>query len=707
VTLRDLRLRKAYSSDSDDVLQDFYIPALGESCEYCRLAGFFSSTSLAIAARGIMGLIDNGGTVKLIACPKLEKRDVEAILSSQADRDKYLERRLLEELDRLEDEFARDHVFALGWMLANQRLEMRVALAYGEAGGLLSCEGIQASGLFHQKVGVLRDAEGNAIAFSGSINETAAAWLRNIEEFKVFRSWSPAERDYVAADVSKFDRFWSGEADRVSVIPVPRAVEMRLVEIAPERLDKRVYLGHYRGLRRRSITLYAHQRDAIAAWLERGRRGILEMATGTGKTFTALGCHERVCRGAPGQVTVIACPKRHLVQQWRRELQGFGLKRDALVVADSSNPRWRDQLADCLMDVSLGYLKKVAVVVTTHATFSSADFRGIVAANKGRSRMLLIADEVHGLGAVERRKSLVDDYEMRLGLSATPRRWFDDAGTEALYDYFTGVAYEFTLEDAINTVNLRTGETFLTPYRYLPRFAALSDEELARYVTMTRRLAAAWSRSRDEEESRELVDVLLFKRADVVKNAEAKYRVLEDLLDTMDTVQWTIVYCHPYQIERVMDILNERRIVAHRFTMEEGTVPEDRYGGATQREYLLDRFAEGRYQVLVAMRCLDEGVDVPPARRAILMASSGNPREYIQRIGRVIRRHPGKTEASIHDVVVTPSLELLPPELRRVEQRVFEAELGRYEEIARIAVNNAESLERVYNMRRQLREVGG
>ena len=196
MNLREICIKKAYSSDSDDVLYDFYIPTLKVSVEYNRLAGFFSSTSLAIAARGILGLIKNGGIMKLIVSPKLDKNDLEIILSSYKEPEKYIEKKMLEELGKLEDEFVRDHVFALGWMIANKKLEIKVAIPYDNEGRLLSYEDIQQSGLFHQKVGILRDSEGNVITFSGSI-----------KEFKVFRSWESLEKEYVEADILKFNKF--------------------------------------------------------------------------------------------------------------------------------------------------------------------------------------------------------------------------------------------------------------------------------------------------------------------------------------------------------------------------------------------------------------------------------------------------------------------------------------------------------------------
>jgi superfamily II DNA or RNA helicase len=332
------------------------------------------------------------------------------------------------------------------------------------------------------------------------------------------------------------------------------------------------------------------------------------------------------------------------------------------------------------------------VALTTHTTFRSHDFVAIVRDRKRGFRIILVADEVHGLGAEGGQAGLVSEYDFRLGLSATPKRWFDTSGTDAIYSFFGEEVFQFGLEQAIHTVNPDTGETYLVPYRYLPRFASLTADEVEDYAEKTRKIVKLANLSTKQDEIHKCLDLLLFARANVIKNAYQKYRALDEILDEMPTpIEWTIVYCSPQQIDGVMRIVNMHRIVAHRFTMGEGTTPKQRFGGLAERDFLLKSFGEGTYQVLVAMKCLDEGVDVPPARTAILMASSGNPREYIQRIGRVIRRHPGKHLATIYDLVALPPIGELPPEMRDIERGIIRKELRRYEEIARAASNNAEA----------------
>lgn len=702
MNLQLLNLKKAYSSDCDDILQHFYVPCLGVSIQYDRLAGFFSSTSLAVAARGILGLIKNGGTLRIIASPRLTQADVDAILAAQASEQEVIERRLLADIScACGSRFLEDHVRALGWMVANGMLQIKIAVPVSSSGSPLTSSEIEGTGMFHQKVGIFRDLEGNLVTFSGSVNETASAWLDNIEEFKVFRSWEPFEQDYVHADLAKFERFWSGASARIRLMEVPEAVRRRLVEIAPADVELLAGIKTAKAARGpREKTLFRHQEEAIESWLAGGHRGILEMATGTGKTFAALGCLHQVFLSCKKAIAVIACPLQHLASQWRREIEEFGVEADAILVADSSNPAWKRQFANQLMDITLGYRGKV-VVLTTHHTLSSSDFVQILRRYRDPSvPALLIADEVHGMGAPKRARGLLADYEMRLGLSATPRRWFDEPGTQRVYEYFGGVVYEFTLRDAINTTNPRTGRPFLVPYCYKPVFVALESEELEEYVEKTEKIAARIEAAQADERLAELLSILLVTRADIVKGARGKYRILEQLLDAMaPSMRWTIFYCVPQQIDTVMRMLAQRNVCAHRFTMREGTAPSSRYHGLSQRDFILRNFADGKYQALVAMRCLDEGVDIPPARIAVLMASSGNPREYIQRLGRILRPYPGKYEATIIDIIVAPSIERLPSVLRRAERAIFAKELQRCEEIAVLAVNNAEALDQLHSAR--------
>jgi hypothetical protein len=229
MSLKDLHLRNAYDSDFDDVLNDFYIPALSNSIKYKRLAGFFTSSSLAVAAKGLSKFIANGGHMKLICGAKLRKADVEAIKEGYEKPARVIEMMMMENLEKLEDEFIQDHVRALGWMVANNKLQIKVAVVVDANGLAMDRENVEKQGIFHQKVGILEDSEGNKMSFSGSDNETASAWQANIEEFKVFRSWKEYEKGYLNADLERFEKFWKGTSKRTRVVNVHIAIKDKLI----------------------------------------------------------------------------------------------------------------------------------------------------------------------------------------------------------------------------------------------------------------------------------------------------------------------------------------------------------------------------------------------------------------------------------------------------------------------------------------------
>lgn len=694
MSLKDISLKRAYDSDMDNILLNFYIPALSVSVGYSRLTGFFSSTCLAVAAKGISCLIRNGGSVRLVTGAKFRKEDIDAIREAYEKPETLLERQMLSELDNLENEFVKDHVRALGWMVANKRLRIKIATVLGDDNFPLDSEHVENQGIFHQKVGILEDLDGNQISFSGSDNESARGWQSNIEEFKVFRSWIESEKEYFDADLSKFDKFWEGDTKRTKVLDMPKAIQERLIDIAPDDIEALVLDKWIQGKERiESFELREYQKEAVQKWLKNNRRGILEMATGTGKTATAATCLNKVFETESKIVAVISSPFIHLSEQWKKEIDKLGIKCDTLL-ADSSQNRWKDRLVDTLLDVENGVSERL-LILTTHNTFSANDFMDIIRESKKRSQKLklsLIVDEVHGIGAPQRRKGLIEEYDYRLGLSATPKRWFDLQGTDRIFSYFGDIVFEFSLRDAIDA-------GYLAPYIYKPYFTSLTLEEMAKYEEETRKISRAYYRSKDEDEKDEIFTLLCIKRQKIIRNAVNKLVVFGKILDELDEVEYCLVYCSPQQIHSVQDILNKKNIIQHKFTEKEGTKAEERFGGISEREFLIRLFSEGTYRALVSMRCLDEGVDVPPARLAIMLDNSGNPREYIQRRGRVLRKFPGKKNAIIYDIIVEPVLRpTISEELGRLERKIINKELERYRDFASSAQNAAECLNAMKNI---------
>jgi superfamily II DNA or RNA helicase len=235
----------------------------------------------------------------------------------------------------------------------------------------------------------------------------------------------------------------------------------------------------------------------------------------------------------------------------------------------------------------------------------------------------------------------------------------------------------------------------LAPYVYRPYFSDLTDEEINEYIDKSSKIAQSYYGAQNEEEKSRFYELLCFQRQQIIQNAVRKYNVFETILDDIHNLNHCLVYCSPQQIERVQEVLNNRGIIQHKFTQEESATPEKKLHGKSERDTILQLFAEGTYQALVAMKCLDEGVDIPQARTAIILSSTGNPREYVQRRGRLLRRFPGKEFSTIYDIIVFPSLEFfrhLKGPLAEFEKKLVTSELKRYEEFSSTANNFIECL---------------
>jgi superfamily II DNA or RNA helicase len=677
---------------------------LGNSIKYLRLAGFYSSSSLAIAAKGISRLIRNNGVMKLIVSPKLIKEDYEILLRTNEDPRVFLEHKLSEELDNFESECIRDHVYVLGWMVANHKLEIKVAMPSFNKAISDYNEEIQ-KGIFHQKVGIFEDVHGDILSFSGSINETASGWLDNIEEFKVFKSWELGEIDYVNEDKNKFDTFWNDNSNRARTYPLPEAIEKRLIKLAPKDISI-VDLEKWDKKRPKSKKpiLFKQQQDAIRIWIENGFRGLFEMATGTGKTFAAIGCLDKVFSKEKRIVAVVVCPYNHLIRQWLDSLEKYEITQIKKIICDKTNPKWKIGAFDIARDLNNGFVDR-AIVFTTHSTFSSTDFIELVKLLKTKS--LLIVDEVHGAGAPIRKIGFIDKYNFRLGLSATPSRWLDPEGTETILSYF-GVKdqkglYSFSIRDALKNINPATGKTYLAPYEYRPNFVELSDQELLEYIDFTKKIARAIFKLKNQERKFKDLTLILEARQKIIRNAFNKYGMFKEILDELKNIAYTLVYCSPEQIDKVQEILRNRNILQHKFTMKEGTKPEAKYKGLSEREALLEDFAEGTFGALVAMKCLDEGVDIPQARIGIILASSGNPIQYIQRRGRLLRHFPGKDKAIIYDFIVLPPIDsIADPLIVELEKKILAREFKRYLEFAEISINSVQCLRLLKSVKERL-----
>lgn len=702
-------IKSGYDSGFDNILIEFYNPVLQKARLYKRIAGFFSSSSLAVAARGITGLINNGGSMEMIVSPRLSEEDVKMMEKASTNPDEVISNIMISEINNLETTLQKKRVEAMGWLLAKGLLKIKVATVYDEKGRIMDCEQIEESGLFHIKVGILEDENGDVLTFSGSVNETASAWVRNVEEFKVFKSWEPGQKESAQIDIDKFELYWSGSSDRVRISDLPKAVCDKIIKVAPRKIEvlEEEIVREESEEKENQIVLtfdpFVYQLEALEIW-KRNHRAIFEMATGTGKTKTAEVCIADFLKGEDGPAVVfIICPQDTLAKQWLKDIQDSGLPSDNYVICDSDSRGWdgdgENGLRYKLLDINVerAGMKRCLLVFSTFDTYYGKKFTNTVIKYKLNAKYFLIGDEVHGLGSSQRSKGFLDIYDYRLGLSATPDRWFDDYGTKLISQYFGEDRYYFTIEEALHKKNPITGKSYLTPFEYKPRFVTLEDDELIEYKNLSESIIRGLERAKNDSDYAEKIENLMFMRADIHKSAVNKLREFEKILDEIgNDIKDTIIFVSPGQIDEVENILRNRGILTRRFTKDQGKTAEKKYGNISEREHIIEMFKAGDCKCLLAIKCLDEGIDIPSAKRAIILASSTNPREYIQRIGRIIRRSPGKEKAFLYDVIVEPSLDQLSPELAKYEKKIFEKEMVRISEISENAENRLEIIDIVY-----------
>ncbi|MEB3178044.1 MAG: DNA phosphorothioation system restriction enzyme [Nostocaceae cyanobacterium] len=445
-----------------------------------------------------------------------------------------------------------------------------------------------------------------------------------------------------------------------------------------------------------SIQLRPYQLQATRSWFTNNGRGTLKMATGSGKTITALAITTELYRQIGLQVLLVVCPYRHLVTQWARECEKFNLKP---ILAFESVHTWQSQLSTQLYNLRSG-TQPFLTIITTNSTLIADGFQSQL--KYFPEKTLIVGDEAHNLGAPRLEESLPRRVGLRLALSATPERYFDEHGTQSLFDYFgTVLQPEFTLRDAIN-------QGALVHYLYHPILVELTDTEARTYSKLTQKIGRAllWRQREDGElgefEDNEDLKPLLMQRARLIGAAENKLHALRELMTSRRDTTHTLFYCSDGSQETgYQSSLRQLKAVAHVLGVELG-YKISTYTAETplqEREILRRQFESGQLQGLVAIRCLDEGVDIPAIQTAVILASSTNPRQFIQRRGRVLRPHPGKERASIFDMIV------LPPELDRktleVERNLLRKELRRFVEFADLADNAGEARMKLFNLQKR------
>jgi DNA phosphorothioation system restriction enzyme len=683
--LRSLDIVDRYRSNHEDVVAGFYVPALSVSVSYCRAVGYFTSTSLALFARGIRAFAERGGTMRLVASPHLNEDDIIDIERGYEVRN-VIERAALRELAAEERDAILDGLGLIGRLIAEQRLDIKLAFVVRHG----------RIGIYHEKLGIFRDSAGDLVAFTGSANETLGGLLANFESVQVYRGWLPVDGPRALQLEQDFEDLWHDRTATLRVEPFPDAARKRLIEIATSRpaadlpasdnaLEPPAEVSDISAKLRipSDIIVRDYQRKAVESWLSQRGRGILKMATGTGKTKTAMFAASQLAqvlsRREQPLVMLIIVPFQHLVDQWIPEVESFGIRPVAVY---ESSQRWLPVVEDQLAEARLGQ-RPVVAMVATNASFAGDRFQAVL--SRITQPLFVIADEAHNLGSSLYRSALPQNATYRLALSATPERWFDDVGTDALTGYFGPVVFELGLGQAIEM-------GALCRYRYLPRLIELSDDENDLYISLTAQIAQRLAAGESlDDDATSPMGFLLRRRAAVLGHADGKLPQLRSDMEARRGAWYQLVYCAegdkpagngefpgPSRVSQVIDLIgNDLHLTVHSYLAETSRA---------ERQTLLRRFGAGDdLRVLVAMRCLDEGVDIPDARVAYLLASSSNPRQFIQRRGRILRPAPGKDIAEIIDYLVVPQAGT--PLNFDVERNLLTRELERASEFGKLAEN--------------------
>lgn len=694
--LRDLDFGKScFRAGFDDYVNFFINPVLSESVSYDRLAGYFSSSSFVVIAKGLSGLFRNNGKMRLVCGPKLTKSDIQALEEGTSKIDAIIESRLISEIEsaKNEDLYILDHTKALAILVSAGLLEIKIAIVTGRSGEPLDYDAVDRLGIFHHKCGIITDKAGDSVSFSGSINETYYAWVKNDEGFKIFKSWEPKLAEYYQADVDNFNDHWSNSVPNVKVFDLPDAVKKSLVSIAPNEESEIEKVLRSVSANRQVKKLRSYQTEAVENWKKNNYRGIFEMATGTGKTLCALECIRQMGINHPNEkkIIVVACPKKALVDQWvNKDLPSYGYENS--VVANSDYPGWEKELHKRLYSFGADPSPRTFVIVTTYDTLSSGALQTLI--HKTNAIKMLVCDEVHHTSSGSWRKCLDDLFSMRLGLTAILEE--DEPGEYGeVLDYFSGIVYAFNLERALTEINPEDGKTFLCPYNYDFEIVELTEAELEEYSRLTKSIARTIS-GKGDNVNNDALTALLNQRKRIIKQASLKFEVLRKIIQKIGSnLDHCIIYAPDKNenILRIQNCLNEFGIVQSRMTVEESQ---------ERRDELLEGLKDGTYKVIIAKKILDEGIDVPSINKAIFMASSSKTTEFVQRRGRILRRAQGKELAEIYDMVVVPGIKNKFDPLRQYELRIFESEIKRIEHFALLAENKLACLNRLEKIKKML-----
>lgn len=648
MTFKDLAIEKSYiNKGTDNFLDSFLKPALREAVYYRRSVGFFSSSVFSLIMNDLPLFIRNGGRIRLIVSPELRDDDIHAIQLGYEKKSDLLNRRFLESFEielRLFDDKELD---TLAELVARSILDIKVASVK------------KGFGIYHDKLGILTDKVGNNVVFYGSPNSSKNAYVDNYEKIRIVRDWIQGERESVRDEINEFDSMWENKNPYLEVYDFMESVKHCILSVKEERSKTKKDTE--------PIELYDYQKEAIQSWADKGFRGFYVMATGTGKTWTAIYSAKRLLEEHKCLI-VIAAPYKHLVRQWAEDVNSLFPDAETELIS-SENPQWYT-VSKRLILAQRYNPKKQIILITTIKSFYSEKFDDVI--NLSEEEKLLIVDEAHRF--TQRPESLKQTYRYMLGLSATPINGKHNEGGLDLLEFFGGQAYNLPIEEALE-------RHFLVPYNYFPIFVSATATEEENFNALSSKMAGCFHENVLIDRERFVKYVRA--RLRIMSMAEEKIARIREFINCVKEKDHFVVYCgdgHLFDeqdeeirhIQFVQNQMDDMGIKTSKFTASENM---------DRRMELVDMFNKQEIDAMVAIRCLDEGINIPSIKSALILSSNDDYREFVQRRGRILRKYKGKKSADIYDVVVLPSS--MCPKMAVIELR-------RYYEYARLALNKEE-----------------
>lgn len=713
--------------------EKFFNDCLDNSNEFDLQLGYFSSAAISVLAEGFASFISQGGKMRLAINQIVSEEDKNAIQKGvYGGVIDCFDLTNFDELRKTFDEYQQHFFDCLAFLIYNHRIDIRIIKPKNN------------KGIAHTKSGQFRDGD-STTSFTGSANFTISGLFNNLEEIKIDRSDSVDRmvQNRIKSQKKEFDSIMGLQKRNVEYLSPDKLISAIETNYGDKDIEELLDVEKKLRQIKKTKALYAkrknmdlvyenmyiapcfpyfsgprdYQKLAYENWKNNGQKGLFAMATGTGKTLTSLNCLLQIYNKFKYYKAIILVPTVTLVDQWEKECGKFHF--DNIIKICSKNHNWKSDVDAIKLkeEFYTEYETNSFVIIATYASFARENiFRDLVSFSKKTcSQLLLIADEAHNMGAGRISERLGEvKFLRRIGLSATPERQYDDIGNKAIMDFFGcqgAYTFEYSMKEAIDN-------GFLCRYKYYPHLVKLNDEEMSEYMRISLQLAKFFNKETDNfPKSSDIIMRLLLKRKRIIHKAKGKEKIFKNIIEDryrhVGNLKYTLVYVPEgtkpdddnsdnYDMDDTIgddDYSNSlidtySKIVQN---VSKTTTVKKFISGINDREGILDKFSKGEIEVLTSMKCLDEGVDVPRSEMAIFCASTGNPRQFIQRRGRILRNHPDKHMAVIHDLVVAPEVNSSSDNYN-MERNMLSNELKRVRDFAVLSENADYAYEELNNI---------